>query len=334
VAPADMRTFDELYIVMELADSDLKKLCKQDVSLSDMHINTLLYNLIVGVKYIHSAGIYHRDLKPANCFVNQDCTVKIGDFGLARAISGETLAEITPNDPEDGEDGEGEAKMPQVAHTQRLKQHLTGHVVTRWYRAPEVILLQENYTQAIDVWSVGCIFAELLGMLEGTHVLDRGPLFPGMSCFPLSPDHKHKKDYKYHTRGKQEMLNKIFDIIGTPSAEEIAALDREDARKYVGHFEPRPGTGLQSRFPHVNATSIDMLTKLLVLDARERIDVDTALAHPLFKGIRDTKKEVVAPEKVNLGFEEEIETSALSEALLRKAYADQVRKYHPEVPQL
>merc|ERR1719262_1874251 len=103
----------------------------------------------------------------------------------------------------------------------QLKRHLTGHVVTRWYRAPELILLQDNYTAAIDVWSVGCIYAELLGMLEGTRYEDRGPLFPGASCFPLSPDREHKNDYKFHTRGKHDQLNMIFSLLGTPSDEEI-----------------------------------------------------------------------------------------------------------------
>merc|ERR1712048_1020981 len=91
-----------------------------------------------------------------------------------------------PNTPRGDEDGTQPA-MPAVPCTQRMKRHLTGHVVTRWYRAPELILLQETYTNAIDVWSVGCIYAELLGMLEGTSLQDRGPLFPGCSCFPLSP---------------------------------------------------------------------------------------------------------------------------------------------------
>merc|ERR1719162_1332935 len=77
-------------------------------------------------------------------------------------------------------------RMPQVPHTQRLRRNLTGHVVTRWYRAPELILLQENYTESIDLWSVGCIYAELLGMLKGCSMYERGPLFPGASCFPLS----------------------------------------------------------------------------------------------------------------------------------------------------
>merc|ERR1711948_210410 len=87
VAPSNMKTFDELYMVMEICDSDLKKLCKTDVSLSLQHVDTLLYNLLVGLKYLHSAGIYHRDLKPANCLVNQDCSLKICDFGLARNLN-------------------------------------------------------------------------------------------------------------------------------------------------------------------------------------------------------------------------------------------------------
>lgn len=75
-----------------------------------------------------------------------------------------------------------------------LKHELTGHVVTRWYRAPELILLERDYSRAIDVWSVGCIFGELCGMLRenAPTFMDRSPLFPGNSCFPLSPDHTTK----------------------------------------------------------------------------------------------------------------------------------------------
>ncbi|CAK0905258.1 unnamed protein product, partial [Prorocentrum cordatum] len=107
VAPDNMETFDELYMVMEICDSDLKKLCRTDVQLEPNHIHTLLYNLLVGIKYLHSAGIYHRDLKPANCLVNQDCSVKICDFGLSRAI-GESaqVLEGLPNTPR-GDDQEG-----------------------------------------------------------------------------------------------------------------------------------------------------------------------------------------------------------------------------------
>merc|ERR1712061_913096 len=90
-----MKTFDELYVVMEICDSDLKQLCCTNKTLTPVHINTLLYNLLVGLKYLNSAGIYHRDLKPANCLVNQDCSVKICDFGLSRA-TGEEAQHLPP----------------------------------------------------------------------------------------------------------------------------------------------------------------------------------------------------------------------------------------------
>merc|ERR1719440_1124223 len=105
--PSDPTKFQELYMVMEICDSDMKKLIKANVTLSALHINTLLYNLLVGLKYLHSAGIYHRDLKPANCLVNQDCSVKICDFGLSRAIGDEQSQHLQdlPNTPRTGEEG-------------------------------------------------------------------------------------------------------------------------------------------------------------------------------------------------------------------------------------
>ncbi len=78
--------FTELYLVLELCDSDLKKLFKLPEFLSENHVVTLLFNTLCGLKYIHSAGIYHRDLKPANCLVNRDCSVKVCDFGLSRPV--------------------------------------------------------------------------------------------------------------------------------------------------------------------------------------------------------------------------------------------------------
>lgn len=330
VAPGNIDTFDELYIVMEICDSDLKKLCRTDVSLQPLHINTLLYNLLVGLKYLHSAGIYHRDLKPANCLVNQDCSVKICDFGLSRAIGEEQphLQELA-NTPR-GEAEAGAPQVPLVPHTTRLKRHLTGHVVTRWYRAPELILLQECYTEAIDVWSVGCIYAELLGMLEGTKLQDRGPLFPGSSCFPLSPDHKHKTDYRYHTRGKHDQLNMIFNLLGTPSQDDIEQLERDDAKRYIRCFATREGDGLQSKWPHVHEDSISILQGMLQFNWRSRIGVNEALEHRLFASgnIRDKNRETTSSEIVTLGFEKEPD---LFEALLRKYFREEIRKYQKDI---
>uniref|UniRef100_M4F821 Protein kinase domain-containing protein n=1 Tax=Brassica campestris TaxID=3711 RepID=M4F821_BRACM len=100
------------------------------------------FQLLRGLKYLHSANILHRDLKPGNLLVNANCDLKICDFGLARTSQGN-------------------------------EQFMTEYVVTRWYRAPELLLCRDNYGTSIDVWSVGCIFAEILG---------RKPIFPGTEC--------------------------------------------------------------------------------------------------------------------------------------------------------
>lgn len=352
VAPNSMQTCDELYMVMELCDSDLKKLCRTDVTLSLLHVNTLLYNLLVGLKYLHSAGIYHRDLKPANCLVNQDCSLKICDFGLSCAIIEQRPHLDTP-----------QGSVP------RLKRSLTGHVVTRWYRAPELILLQGTYTEAIDVWSAGCIHAELLGMLEGKRVQDRGPLFPGSSCFPLSPNRviaKAKANYeKFHgmlagtstsdqvlkssaglngwasasllqteredktdytnNRSDHDQLKMIFDLLGTPSESEIELLERKDAKTYVRSFEKCDGVGVKSKFSNVDSdASLDMLDSMLRFNPVKRIQVGTALEHMLFTEVRDEDNETAAPQPVTLAFENE---PNLDEERLRHLFSQEIGRH-------
>jgi len=99
-----------------------------------------------------------------------------------------------------------------------MKRELTGHVVTRWYRAPEIILLEKDYGPAIDIWAVGCIFAELLGMMKenAPTFIDRQPLFPGKSCFPLSPAKDPMESRKGFPFSSNDQLAMIFAVIGTP----------------------------------------------------------------------------------------------------------------------
>ena len=122
-------------MVTPLMDLDLGNIIKIQ-KLTDDQVKFIVYQIMRGLKYIHSAGIIHRDLKPSNLAVNEDCDLKILDFGLAR-----------PTDAE-----------------------MTGYVATRWYRAPEIMLNWMHYSQTVDIWSVGCIMAELL---------TGRPLFPG-----------------------------------------------------------------------------------------------------------------------------------------------------------
>lgn len=102
----------------------------------------------------------------------------------------ESLSLEEEKQPEDKKKIMAQKLLNTKEQRRNMKRELTGHVVTRWYRAPELILLEKDYGPAIDMWSVGCIFAELLGMMKESAAtyLDRRPLFPGKSCFPLSPD--------------------------------------------------------------------------------------------------------------------------------------------------
>ncbi|KAH9731827.1 mitogen-activated protein kinase 4 [Citrus sinensis] len=138
IRPPQRETFNDVYIVYELMDTDLHQIIRSHQDLTDDHCRYFLYQLLRGLKYVHSANVLHRDLKPSNLLLNANCDLKIGDFGLARTTS-ET-------------------------------DFMTEYVVTRWYRAPELLLNCSEYTAAIDIWSVGCILGE---------IMTRQPLFPG-----------------------------------------------------------------------------------------------------------------------------------------------------------
>jgi mitogen-activated protein kinase 1/3 len=312
-APGDGHSdFNELYVVMELCDSDLRKLCRSATCLSPLHLRRMLWTLLCGLKYVHSAGVYHRDLKPANCLVNQGCDVKICDFGLARAVGGE---------------GSGREEVNLFARQQRPRS-LTGHVVTRWYRAPELILLQEQYTELIDMWSVGCIYAELLGMYEGIDPKDRGPLFKGTACFPLSP-HGNEQEMAAPAAGayrhaKEDQLEMIFDVIGTPTDAEVDMMDDVEAKKYLKSFTSRKGEGFKRRIPQADSEDRDVLEQLVCFNPEERPSAQQLLDHNIFAEVREPHKEVKAKSVATLSFKEEAD---ISKHRLKEYIVREMRKY-------
>lgn len=139
---------NSVYIVQEYMETDLCQLLERGL-LSEDHARLFMYQLLRGLKYIHSANVLHRDLKPANLFVNtEDLVLRIGDFGLARIMD------------------------PHYSH----KGHLSEGLVTKWYRSPRLLLSPNNYTKAIDMWAAGCIFAEMLTgktLFAGAHELEQ-----------------------------------------------------------------------------------------------------------------------------------------------------------------
>lgn len=182
---------------------DIGKLLRDDQNISNEHVQKFLYQLLRGVQYLHARGVIHRDIKPDNILTSVDCELALCDFGLSRLTSAPQLC------AGEGSGGEG-----------GVERMYTEHVVTRWYRAPELILLCP-YSTPVDLWSVGCVFAELLEMLPDTVPFKkRQALFPGDACVNLSPTQKEKY---------RDQLEVILQVIGTPSSEDIAALQSHEA---------------------------------------------------------------------------------------------------------
>mmetsp|Transcript_7453 Transcript_7453/g.15947 ORF Transcript_7453/g.15947 Transcript_7453/m.15947 type:complete len:937 (-) Transcript_7453:96-2906(-) len=289
---SDLKLFNDLYLVFEYVDTDLYKLIMSPQYLTTEHVQTFLYQMLLGLKFIHSSSVIHRDLKPANILLNEDCTLKICDFGLARIVhhEKEQPAIMTPARTDQlgmGPAGEqvllstvqGDDPLIELSQP-NLSRQLTKHVVTRWYRAPELILIQP-YTSAVDIWSLGCIFAELLSMQEVSvpSYQDRVPLFPGGSCYPLSGD--------TGTTGSDERLDQlsvIFSIIGMPSEEDLKSVGK--ANEYIRSLERKPGKDLSSLYPGAHPQAIDLLKKMLEFNPKNRCSADEALEHDFLKSVR------------------------------------------------
>jgi len=227
-------------------EADMHQIIRSQQPLTDAHFQYFLYQILRGLKYIHSANVLHRDLKPGNLLVNADCELKICDFGLARAQT-------------DNTDQAG---------------FMTEYVATRWYRAPEIMLSFQNYTKAIDVWSVGCIFAEMLGGKV---------LFAG-------------RDYVHQ-------LNLILNILGTPPEETIRRIGSSRAQDYVRSLPRYPKVPFTRLYPDATPQAIDLLERLLDFDPARRITVEQALEHPYLSQYHDPEDEPVHSQ-FDFGFEQ------------------------------
>ena len=217
---------------------------------------------------------------------------------------------------------------------QKKEQVLSVHVVSRWYRAPELILIETNYTGSIDVWSVGCIFAELMMMMKenAPTFTDRTPLFPGKSCFPLSPP--GKKKVKVNEFGfpneKADQLNVIFDVIGSPDEESMGFVTDPNAILYLRSLSQKKKNKInfKTKFPGSSDDSLDLLQKMLIFDPHKRITVNECLEHSFFKSIREPNKEEEA--SFNLEFEFENDNNLTVEKL-RNLFITVIKSYKQKI---
>lgn len=174
-----------------------------------------------------------------------------------------------------------------------IERELSNHIASRWYRAPEIILLEKIYYSAIDMWACGCVFGELLQMLKGNQAdyKKRKPLFPGTSCFPLSPQLKPGSDGEVEYFQQGDQLITIIKKLGYPSEEDAAFINDSGAKKYLDKLVKYKGVSLEKLFPASTQEELDILKRMLTFNPYKRITAKEALRHPYFKFIRDKTKE-------------------------------------------
>ncbi|KAK1222365.1 mitogen activated protein kinase [Marasmius sp. AFHP31] len=274
IKPPSLEAFKEVYLVQELMETDMHRVIRTQ-DLSDDHAQYFIYQTLRALKALHSADVIHRDLKPSNLLLNANCDLKVADFGLARSVK---TAE--PSGTETG--------------------FMTEYVATRWYRAPEIMLTFKQYTKAIDVWSVGCILAE---MLSGK------PLFPG-------------RDYHHQ-------LTLILDVLGTPTLDEFYAITTRRSRDYIRALPFRKKRPFSQIFPNANPLAIDFLTKTLTFDPKKRITVEDALAHPYLEAYHDPDDEPVAPPLDPEFFEFDLHKDDISREQLKELLYEEIMSFRP-----
>lgn len=218
----------KLYLVTELMRTDLAQVIHdQRIQISPQHIQFFMYHILLGLHVLHEAGVVHRDLHPGNVLLAENNDITICDFNLAREDTADT--------------------------------NKTHYVTHRWYRAPELVMQFKGFTKLVDVWSAGCVMAELF---------NRKALFRGSTFY--------------------NQLNKIVEVVGTPNMEDVVGFSSPSARDYLRNsLSNFPSRSWHDVVPSADPVALDLISKMLEFNPGKRITTEHALQHPYFASLYD-----------------------------------------------
>jgi len=327
--PHDLTKFSTILLVFECMDGDLSDHLKNPkIQYTEGMLRSIMKQIMTGLKYMHTAGFVHRDLKPQNLLVrdrgvaleDNRWQAKLCDFGLARCIHRNVDApKIDAQKIFKEEDAD-----PNALRAYKFQPKITKHVVTRYYRAPEISLLIQKREKlpAIDIWSVGCIMGELLQMIPGQEQGVRGKreiLLKGAADLVLSPRTFHNRPII-----SKQQLNVIFKFLGTPSKDYINKIKNNDLRKWIQNQDFREPEDLSKRFKKVSPECLDFMRQMLHYDVEERYDIQQCIDHPWLQ--------CAADDEMNMSHDmivEDFEDVYLNDHQLRLMVVDEILHFNP-----